>query len=108
MPVALSPQGAAGLSAVARKHNPQAVMWRGDQGLPTAQQGLKVLGAPVGHPDYIQSFLTQKRVGARPSARDDPTGPRRAGSMVVVVVLRINPSEFLLEDSGSGIHPRVC
>ena len=56
----IEPTGAAGLSAVARIHNPQAVVWRGDQGLPTAQQGLKVLGAPVGHPDYIQSFLTQK------------------------------------------------
>ena len=28
--------------------------------MPTAHQGLKVLLAPVGHPDYIQSFLTQK------------------------------------------------
>ena len=50
----------AGLSAVARMHDPQAVVWRGDQGLPTAQQGLKVLGAPVGHPDFIRSFLSQK------------------------------------------------
>ena len=45
----------------------------------------------MGHLDYR----------ARPLARDDPTGPRRAGSMVVVGVLRIHPSEFLLEDSGS-------
>ena len=50
----------AGPSAAARMHNPQAVVWRGDQGLPTAQQGLKVLKAQVGHPDYIQNFLTQK------------------------------------------------
>ena len=54
--------GVAGLSAAARMHDPQAVVWRGDQGLPTAQQGLKVLGAPVGHPDFIRSFLSQKRL----------------------------------------------
>ena len=43
-------------------HNPQAVVRRGDQGLPTVQQGLKVLGAPVGHPDYVKASMTQKGV----------------------------------------------
>ena len=56
----IEPTGVASLSAAARMHDPQAVVWRGDQGLPTAQQGLKVLGAPVGHPDFIRSFLSQK------------------------------------------------
>ena len=55
--IGIEPTGVASLSAAARMHDPQAVVWRGDQGLPTAQQGLKVLGAPVG---LIRRFLSQK------------------------------------------------
>ena len=33
-------------------------MWRGDLSLPTSKQGLKVLGVPVGHPEYISTELT--------------------------------------------------
>ena len=89
----IEPTGVAGLSAAARMHDPQAVVWRGDQGLPTVQQGLKVLGALVGlHP----KLLVPERVGARPFARDDPTSPRRASCMVVAGVLRIHSSEFFL------------
>ena len=58
MPVA--PTGVASLSAAARMHDPQAV-WRGDQGLPTAEQGFKVLGAPVGHPDFIRRFSCPRK-----------------------------------------------
>ena len=38
---------------------PDAVVWRGPQELP-AKQGLKVLGAPIGHPQYVQEFLRGK------------------------------------------------
>ena len=35
-------------------------MWRGDLSLPPSKQGLKILGVPVGHPEYIVRELAQK------------------------------------------------
>ena len=33
---------------------------RGDARLPTHQQGFKVLGVPLGHPDLVEKFLEGK------------------------------------------------
>ena len=104
----IEPTGAALLSAAARRHNPQAVVWRGDQALPTVQQGLKVLGAPVGHPNYVKAFMSQKGVEHDQLLEMIPPWPRCAGSMVVVAVLRIHQSQFLLEDSGTGMQVFKC
>ena len=40
--------------------SPTAVVWRGDHEIPTHQQGLKVLGVPLGHPDFVLKFLEAK------------------------------------------------
>ena len=48
------------ITAAARVRVPDAVVWRGAQELPAARQGLKVLGAPTGHPQYVQEFLRRK------------------------------------------------
>ena len=39
--------------------------WRGDTNLPPAQQGLTVLGVPMGHQAYIQSQLEELRKNHR-------------------------------------------
>ena len=44
------------LERIARASDPSAVVWRGSD-LPFDQQGLKVLGSPLGHPAYVQKFL---------------------------------------------------
>ena len=31
--------------------------WRGDRDLPTKEQGIKILGCPIGHNDYVLHFL---------------------------------------------------
>ena len=48
------------ITAAARVQVPDAVVWRGAQELPAARQGLNVLGAPIGHPQYVQEFLRRK------------------------------------------------
>ena len=32
-------------------------MWRGDPSLPPSAQGVKVLGTPLGHPDFVRAHL---------------------------------------------------
>ena len=48
------------LTAVARSEDPEAVVQRGDQTLETKVQGFKVLGAPIGHRDFVAEFLDKK------------------------------------------------
>ena len=42
--------------AIAQQNNPRARVWRGSE-VPTAQQGIKVLGTPLGHPDFVRQHL---------------------------------------------------
>ena len=44
----------------ARMEKPDAVVWRGDPELPLTEQGLTVLGAPVGQVEFVQAQLTKK------------------------------------------------
>ena len=44
------------LERVAQEQNPSARVWRG-AGIPVEQQGIKILGTPLGHPAHVQRFL---------------------------------------------------
>ena len=48
------------LQAAAQVSVPDALVWRGDPTLPEVEQGMKILGTPLGHPIYVQSFLSAK------------------------------------------------
>ena len=41
----------------ARRTVKDAVLWRGDQNLPVRQQGILVLGVPIGQEEYIKNHL---------------------------------------------------
>ena len=56
------PSGTAALTAAARISDPDATMWCGDQALPTSEQGIRILGTPLGHPDYVRAELSQLSV----------------------------------------------
>ena len=43
------------LTSAARRLKPEAVVWRGDTSLPRCQQEVKVLGVPVGQPEFVVS-----------------------------------------------------
>ena len=46
------------LERIARVENPRATVWKGG-GVPTDQQGIKVLGTPLGHDDFVASHLQE-------------------------------------------------
>ena len=54
------PTGVAELTAAARRVKPDAVVWRGDAQLPVQSQGVRVLGTPIGRPEYVEDFLVRK------------------------------------------------
>ena len=53
----LAPRGIDVMQAVARIHDPDAIVWRGDVSLPTVDQGVQLLGTPLGHPDFVRAQL---------------------------------------------------
>ena len=44
------------LERIARQDDPTAVVWKGSD-IPTSEQGLKILGTPLGHPDFVERHL---------------------------------------------------
>ena len=48
------------LTQASQAQKPEAIVWRGNWSLPQVQQGLKVLGVPVGHPSFIAAQMTSK------------------------------------------------
>ena len=49
--------GSAVLTAAARVGDPTAIVWRGDPHFPPEEQGVKILGTPLGHPRYVSTQL---------------------------------------------------
>ena len=45
---------------LARLVKPEAVVWRCDTQLPAAQQGVVILGVPIGSPDFVRQQLEDK------------------------------------------------
>ena len=54
------PVGIEQLTRLARRVKPDAVVWRGDTDLPLSQQGIRVLGVPIGQPEFVRHFLEKK------------------------------------------------
>ena len=53
------PSGWQALTAAARISDPEAVVWRGDPSLLLAEQGVKVLGTPLGHTEFLKAQLRE-------------------------------------------------
>ena len=53
------------MTAAARELDPSAVVWKGDPSLLPAEQGVKILGIPLGHPEYVQNQLQRVSVSHR-------------------------------------------
>ena len=52
-----TPPAVAELTRLARLVKPEAVVWRGDTQLPAAQQGVVILGVPIGSPRFCASTV---------------------------------------------------
>ena len=51
------PTGTEALTEAARISDPDAIVWRGDVSLPPQERGVKVLGTPMGSPEFVRSTL---------------------------------------------------
>ena len=53
------------LEQIAQSLAPDAQVWRGPPQFPESEQGMMVLGSPLGHPSFIQQFLQKKALEHR-------------------------------------------
>ena len=53
----VEPPGWHRLAADARVSDPDAIVWRGDHTLPPERQGIRVLGTPLGSPQFVSKEL---------------------------------------------------
>ena len=56
----LFPQGCEVLEDAARREDPEAVVWKGNPELPLSQQGIKILGVPVGRKEFVEHELESR------------------------------------------------
>ena len=79
------PSGVDQLTVAARVQDPRAIVWRGDQEIPVSEQGMKVLGVPLGRDEYAAKFLEKKTEHHDTLFAKDSVGPRRPSQLVVAV-----------------------
>ena len=51
------PSGIEVMEAVARITDPEAIVWRGDTALQSENKGVRILGTPLGHRDFVRAQL---------------------------------------------------
>ena len=59
-PAGFEPPACAELQQAAEEADPDAVVWKGSHEMPRAERGVKILGTPVGDPEYVKAMLSRK------------------------------------------------
>ena len=54
--------GSVALTVAAKAVDPDAIVWRGDAELNPEDQGVVILGTPLGHEEFVRSHLDKKSV----------------------------------------------
>ena len=85
----VEPEGIVELTRRARQVRPDAVVWKGDQQLPPNQQGLRVLGVPIGQPEFVLDFLEAKN-RENHFVPTHPMGPGHSGSILASLHVRFD------------------
>ena len=68
----VTPPGIETVTRVAQLTRPGAVVQRGDDSLPSSQQGVKILGIPVVQPEYVGSFSRKRQTNTALSSSMSP------------------------------------
>ena len=103
----VTPAGSELLTAVGRVATPTAIVWRGDLELPPEDQGVEILGTPLGHPSVRSQLATL-------SAKHDQlisktfAHPGSAVRMDSVVVLRFGSRELHNAGGSSKVVSLFC
>ena len=76
--------------------DPDAVVWRGDEVLPTIDQGVVILGTPLGHFDFVQRHLQSKVESHRVLLERIPAVPDSQAAWLILLFYASARANFLL------------
>ena len=76
--------------------DPGAVVWRGDEVLPTIDQGVVILGTPLGHFDFVQRHLQSKVESHRVLLERIPAVPDLQAAWLILLCCASARANFLL------------
>ena len=94
----VAPEGIDELTRLARLVKPAAVVWRGDTQLPVELQGVRLLGVPIGSPDFVPTVGGQVS-GARSSVSSHSPDGGYPSMLAFVAHVRCNQGELLVARS---------
>ena len=102
------PLGCEPLIRTAQASDPDAIVWRGCADLPVHQQGIRVLGTPLGQPEFVVEQLREVSQSHASPFGEDPSSARFAVRLVAPAFLRVDQSKLSAESSASSPLGRVC
>ena len=91
------------LEQIAQNEEWRAVVWRGS-GLDSREQGIKILGIPVGHHDFITAFIERKSAEHATLLERIPTVPDVQSAWLLLLHCAQARANFLLR----GVQPSLC
>ena len=96
------PPGCDVMQRITESFDPTALVWRGSE-VSTFQQGMKVLGTPLGHPDFVRAKSGVEKHQSPAVLGQDPFDGRRSGFVVAPRPLRSRSGELYDTSAGSSI-----
>ena len=98
------PRGWRAVTAAARQVDPDAIVWRGDPELPPSEQGVKVLGTPLGHLENVQAFLQKSTRTHRQLLERIPAIPDLQGAWLVLLLCAGSPGKLSAQSGSSRVR----
>ena len=98
------------LERIAQVADPEARVWRGSgkTDLPPAQEGITVLGTPLGHPSFVQGHLERKAAEQRTLLERIPLVRDLQSAWVLLLYCATTRANYLLQASGCGTVCQVA
>ena len=103
----VEPRGIETLQAAAQLRDPDEVVCRGDTSLPEAEQGMKILGTPLGHQQFVQSFLRATNEAHAVLVNRIPAIPDLQSAWLVLLFCATR-ANYLLCALPPSRHPGFC
>ena len=97
------PTGAQALTEAAQRLDPEAIVWRGDVSLPPQEQGVMVLGTPMGQPEFVKSKIGSSFGETRPSGVTNCGNVRSPMCMVLLLHCASARPNYMLR----VVHPAL-
>ena len=92
------------LERIAQIADPEVRVWKGS-GVPTTDQGIRVLGTPLGHADYVETQLRERLDDHQLVVEPNSRGARSPVSVGSPSTLHLSPCKLHVAGGQAGVGP---